>query len=100
MAKITETVMGIKVSVDDDIFTDWDFAHDLADLKDIFDGNSTDDTVESIRLIDRIVDQMFGKKQFDHVKAQLRKANGGRLPMSVVGDFIGEAIKVFTPKNS
>lgn len=99
MAKETKTIHGLKVSVDPEIFTDWDFSMDLANMLDDIDDDTTDAAVARIKTLNRVIDAMFGKSQFEKIKAKLREENDGKLPVEVVTEFLNQAITAFTPKN-
>lgn len=87
--KQTRQVEGIDVTLDPDIFQDWDVFEALTD----FMSTETDDQ-EKMLATRRMVDLVLGD-QFVSIKKKMREARGGKLPTEDVGQFVSKTIEAF-----
>ena len=101
MAKQTQTIMDIKVSVNPLIFTDVYIVKDMAKLMKM---NTADTPFEELEdQLDLLIEtgkKIFGNEQYAKIEDSLRKQNDGILPIEALGNFLGQSFEAFTPKNS
>lgn len=99
MANITKQIKGIDVTLDPEVLQDYEVLMLLT--KTVSDPGkelTPEESIESMKAMDEIAHIIYGKK-FDGIKKKLRTANGGKLPVELVAEFIGETFTEFQ-KNS
>lgn len=87
--KETRQVQGINVTLDPEIFEDWDVFETMTDFL-----NPETDDQNKMLATRRLVDLVLGD-QFESIKKKLRAANGGKLPTEKVGEFVAQTIEAF-----
>lgn len=101
MATETKQVKGLDVTLDPSILEDWDVMNDIMNL--VNDDPDKELTVaeskEMLQAANRLIDTIYGK-DFERIKKKLRTANGGKLPLSLVMEFINDTFVAFQQKNS
>lgn len=105
MAKETVTIDGVKLSIDPEIFSDWDVYQAMTDFVRIQQKIEKEERVatqkESMRqaeIMAQLVVDIFGD-DFDDIKDQIRKEHNGRVPVRVVMDLVSKAAVELAPKN-
>lgn len=99
MSKVTKSIKGMDVTLDPDILEDFDVISDLmATVIDDEKNPTPEESKESLEALIRLTNTLYGD-EFPNIKKCLRKANGGKLPMSLIGEFISETFEAFS-KNS
>lgn len=87
--KQTRQVEGIDVTLDPEIFEDWDVFETMTDF---MSEDATDE--EKMLATRRLVDLILGD-QFGEIKKKMRAARGGKLPTEAVGEFVSKTIEAF-----
>lgn len=87
--KETRQVEGIDVTLDPEIFQDWDVFETMTDF---LNPDTTDE--KKMLATRRLVDLVLGD-QFDDIKKKMRAARGGKLPTEAVGEFVSKTIEAF-----
>lgn len=106
MAKETAIIDGIELSIDPEVFSDWDVYQAMTDFVRIQQKIEKEERVatqkESMRqaeIMAQLVVAIFGD-DFDGIKDQIRKKHNGRVPVMVVMDLVSKAAVELAPKNS
>lgn len=101
MAQITKQIKGIDIKLDPDILEDWDVLNDLMTLVPDDEGVDPDpkESREMLMAVNRLANTLYGKN-FENIKKKLRTANGGKLPFTLVTEFINDTFVAFQAKNS
>lgn len=106
MAKKTITVDGIKMHVDTAVFEDWDFYQDMVKLMSMRQAieneqrtPTTQEGIEQMDLASKLMTTVFGD-DFDNIKDQIRKKNGGFAPVKEIVGLLPKAMNAAAPKNS
>lgn len=87
-------VDGIEVHVTRDDFADYEVVEAIADIN-----AHGDDQVAQVSDAVRLLRLVFGG-EYDHVKSELRKANGGRLSSDDMINFLNRVSEEVGAKNS
>lgn len=98
MPKETKPVMGIEITLDPETLQDWDVVNDLMILTSDEDEDPSESSIQETKAklaaINRIADTLYGKN-FAKYKTKLRSANGGKLTVELVMNFINETFEAF-----
>lgn len=76
---------GISFTVAPDIMDDWDIAETMFNARK---DPSKVDAEQMLRFF-----QLFYGEHYERVKSELRKKNGGRLPITVMGEFLNATLE-------
>lgn len=99
MAEVTKKIKGMEITLDPDILEDFDVMSNLMSIVPSENENPTpEESKRSMEALMNLTNTLYGK-DFEKIKTRLRKANGGKLPVSLIGEFISETFEAFA-KNS
>lgn len=87
--KETRQIEGIDVTLDPEIFQDWDVFETMTDFM-------SDETTDEEKMLAtrKLVDLILGD-QFPSIKKKMRAARGGKLPTEAVGEFVSKVTQAF-----
>lgn len=99
MAKQTKEVAGVKVTIDPDVFNDWDVIVLMSRIGGAADGGDDAPSLYSqVADMDKLLTIIYGE-QLDGIKDHIREDNGGFVPAAAIADFLNATMEAFNLKN-